>query len=251
MAITAILNCYRRPQNLKEQIEAVRSQSVPPDAVWLWVNSHPDNQSFDASGLNLDVVVWSSHNFKCHGRFSLGLLATTPYLAFFDDDTIPGKDWFRNCLDSIYCLESIGRRDPILGSAGVILNSRTYEDHIRVGWPSMNPVITPVDLVGHAWFLQPIHLRNLWANPPISFENGEDIQLSFFAQKDSHIGTYCPPHPVDNKELWGSTRAIELGVDKVAMSTGITIPHHVFFAQRDYVVGKAIDMGWRTIRNVI
>ena len=41
-SITAILNCYRRPQNLAPQIKALLAQSVQPQEIWIWKNYHPD-----------------------------------------------------------------------------------------------------------------------------------------------------------------------------------------------------------------
>ena len=52
---TVILNLYRRPDYLEEQIAALRSQSVPPSEIWLWVNGHEDNQDLDLSEYDLDI----------------------------------------------------------------------------------------------------------------------------------------------------------------------------------------------------
>ena len=95
--ITTILNCYRRPKNLEQQIDAIRSQGLS-SSIWIWVNGHEDNKNIDFSKYKVDCVINSSINFKYHGRFTCGLLATTPYLAYFDDDTIPGSNWFESCL---------------------------------------------------------------------------------------------------------------------------------------------------------
>ena len=46
-SITAILNCYRRPQNLIPQIQALVSQTVKPTEIWIWKNYHPDQDLFD------------------------------------------------------------------------------------------------------------------------------------------------------------------------------------------------------------
>lgn len=244
--ITVILNCYRRPQNLEEQIKAIRSQTVAPKEIWLWVNNHPDNQHIFNANMDVDKVIWSSHNFKFHGRFSAAVLAETPYVALFDDDTIPGPRWFENCLATVDALKA-HTTNPILGSAGVRLHSSTYINHTRVGWPSQNVNIEEVDLVGHAWFIPSIAIRSLWAYPQISLENAEDIQLSYHAQKAHGIRTFVPPHPISNKDMWGSIKAEQLGVDDVAMSNGKVIPHNQFFAQRDFVIEKAIESGWKPL----
>ena len=85
--ITVILNAYKRTDYLKEQIEAVRNQSIPPEDIWIWYNKPEDREQIelDAPGCK---IVQSNHNFKFHGRFALGLLARTSHVAFFDDGII-------------------------------------------------------------------------------------------------------------------------------------------------------------------
>ena len=88
--ITVILNCYKRPEYLQEQVRALRAQTVKPKYIWLWVNACPENKKFNPYTLGLDKVFKSDTNCKYHGRFAVGLLAQTEHVAFFDDDTIPG-----------------------------------------------------------------------------------------------------------------------------------------------------------------
>ena len=73
-----------------------------------------------------------------------------------------------------------------------------------------------VDLVGHAWFMKRDTLKYLWQEDPISWENGEDIQLSAFAYMHGGIETAVPPHPDGKPDLWGSTSGFEKGNDKEA-----------------------------------
>lgn len=249
MTITTVLNCYRRPQNLKDQIKAIRDQEYASN-IWIWVNRHPDNYDFDFKSLSVECVIDSSINFKYHGRFTAGLLSTDRYLAYFDDDTIPGPKWYSNCFNTINLLESKNILYPILGSAGVILHDKKYINHTRVGWPSQNIHTTEVDLVGHAWFFPQEVLKYLWYEDPISFANGEDIQLSYLAQKYRGARTFCPPHPSYNKDLWGSINAEALGTDDVAMSNGKVISHQKFFQERDEVIEEALQRGWKTIRRI-
>ena len=49
---------------------------------------------------------------------------------------------------------------------------------------------------------------------------GEDMHFSVMLQKYLGLNTYVPPHPKDNKELWGSLpeTAWSIGQDNAALS---------------------------------
>ena len=100
-SITAILTCYRRPEYLLEQIEALRAQTIPPKEIWVWVNHHEENMDFDFNSCKADRVFQSGYNWKFHGRFAAAQLCRTKYVAMFDDDTIPGRRWLENCVQNI------------------------------------------------------------------------------------------------------------------------------------------------------
>lgn len=242
--ITVILNAYRRPYNLKMQIEAIRAQTNPPKNLWLWVNAHEDNEGFDFESLDVDRVFKNDYNWKFYGRFAAALLADTEYVAIYDDDTIPGKQWHFNCL------ETMKTHQGILGSAGVILNGDRYVQHDRCGWPTQNAEITEVDLVGHAWFFKREWLRYLWQEKPTTWDNGEDIQFAFMSKIYGGVKTYCPPHPPDNKEMHGSILGNELGIDSKATSNNQDTSHEQFFSERDVCVRAGLVRGWDTVREV-
>jgi len=226
------------------QIDALRSQSVKPKQIWLWINYHEDNKGFDPATLDVDRVISNDFNWKFYGRFAAALLADTEYVAIYDDDTIPGSNWHKNCL------ETMQTHEGILGSAGVTLNSQRYVDHVRCGWPTNNENIERVDLVGHAWFFKRDWLRYLWTEKPPTWDNGEDIQFAYSAQKYGNIQTYCPPHPANDKTLHGSILGNELGIDDKATSTNSAVSHRQFFSERDMCVQNAVENGWKTVRSI-
>ena len=242
--ITVILNCYRRPYNLEMQIAAIKKQTKRPKQIWLWVNQHEDNEGFDYSQLDVDRLFLNNYNWKFYGRFAAALLADTEYIAIFDDDTIPGQKWFDNCF------KTMSIKEGILGSAGVILKSDKYADHDRCGWPTHNNKIERVDLVGHAWFFKREWLQYLWKEKPPTWDNGEDIQFSYSAQKYGGIETYCPPHPTTNRDMHGSILGNELGIDSKATSTDSAVSHQQFFSERDGCVQHSLRNGWKTVKGI-
>ena len=242
--ITVILNCYKRPEYLKEQIEAIENQTIKPKEIWIWYNSPEDREQINLNEkYGKYKIIQSNHNFKFHARFALGLLAQTEYVCFFDDDTIPGRLWFENCLKT---MDVVG--DSILGTTGVILNEFKYDNNIKVGWngnTSEEPV--EVDLVGHSWFLKQENLKYLWYEKPESLENGEDIQLSYLCQKYGNIPTFVPPHG-KNLETWGSLpqKGSLYGNDKNANWLHKTNHKPI----RNQLVKTFISNGWNTVKNI-
>jgi hypothetical protein len=217
--ITAILNGYKRGDNLNEQLEALKNQTIPPDEILLWYNNPGDNDL-----LNYDIgmeipVAYCNYNFGVWARFYFAMNARNPYVVVFDDDTIPGKRWLENCM------KTMETNEGLLGTVGLIYpkpkppqESSYFEPYVRVGWPKNgnNNESVQVDFVGHSWFFKKEWLSHLVRELPNPEYNicGEDMHFSYMLQKYANIPTFVPPHPIDDKELWGSLKGNQYGADE-------------------------------------
>ncbi len=237
--ITVILIAYRRVEYLAEQIRAIRAQSRPPAEIWVWTNASPD-KLVDISSL-ADRVVISNTNWLFWGRFSLGNLARTAYVAFFDDDILPQPRWFENCLNTI----SHGK-DGILGGSGVLLPIEGgYSSKNKAGWNGRHlDEVVSVDLVGHAWFMRKEHLQFIWREEPYSWDNGEDIHLSYMALKYGGVTTYVPAHPESDQSLWSCRPDFGKIVGRKSVATFKTQDHRRI---RSDIVNFFRKDGWITI----
>lgn len=231
--VTAILNTYMRPHTLRPQYEAVMQQSVAPDDVMVWQN-YPDDprgatvrpEDFDADVLDRCITAGGRRtNFGVWARFAFALNARTKYVCIFDDDTMPGERWFENCL------ETVATHRGLLGTIGVLQTGPTYYEKVRVGWSDPNAHTTRVDYVGHAWFFEREWLTAFWrelpppgliSDParPFALTAGEDMHFSYVLQRYLGLGTYVPPHPVDDPRRWGAEpmHSVTVGTDAVAVS---------------------------------
>jgi Glycosyl transferase family 2 len=210
--ITAILNGYKRPQFLNEQVLALKNQTIPPTEIMLWQNN---SAGFDTNITNQLTTAVSNKNLGVWARFAFALNAKTEYVCIFDDDTIPGPLWFENCLNTIKTHEGL------LGTIGCVFKSNQgYYPYIRYGWDNPNVKAVKVDIVGHCWFFRKEWLSAYWRElPPTGFEIcGEDMHFSYAIQKYLNLGTYVPPHPPDFKEMWGSTKGWEMGREENGIS---------------------------------
>jgi hypothetical protein len=205
MSITAILTLYKRPYTLIEQLTAVQQQSIPPENIIIWKN-YADGVVMPEITCELKknvTIIESSKNFGVWARFTPGLLVNSKYVCVFDDDTIPGCDWFKNCI------ETMKTHRGLLGTIGLrYLKGDNYVHEPRIGWDGPNDTPQQVDIVGHSWFFEKEWLSYLWQYHP-KYDNmlvsGEDIGFSYCLQKNG-INTYVPPHPENNKDLWGSNK---------------------------------------------
>lgn len=223
--ITAILNGYKRPEYLETQLNAIKGQTVKPEKIMLWQNAGSEFSSDITDGI---THVKSNENFGVWARFAFALNATTEYICIFDDDTIPSPKWFENCLNTIKT------NNGLLGAIGVRFKSmNSYQPITRFGWSDNHNINTvEVDIVGHAWFFRREWLSYFWRELPNTNDSklvGEDMHFSFMLQKYGNIKTYVPPHPPNDKSLWGGNLQLgwQMGTDKHAISKNIESLDHM------------------------
>ena len=161
-------------------------------------------------------------------------------MCVFDDDTIPGRRWFENCMTTM------DKKEGLLGTVGLTFTKNDeYWPINRVGWPNPNTEITQADFLGHAWFFKREWLSAFWRELPTLDQPmivGEDMHFSAMLQKYLGINTYVPPHPPNDKELWGSMpeTAWEIGQDANAISMNLDNIGLMSTELRKYVKG-----GWK------
>ena len=269
ISITAVLNLYRRPHTLIQQLNAVQNQSFPPEKIIIWKNyaEGANNSGREAGGVrgfsgedpsglrreNVSIpeipvelkhnvtIIESTENFGVWARFTCGLLVKSEYICVFDDDTIPGKFWFESCMHTMktHC--------GLLGTIGLrFLKGDEYIHEPRIGWHGPNNTVEQVDIVGHAWFFRQEWTHYLFECLPdykSMFLVGEDIGFSYVLQKHG-INTYVPPHPLGNIEMWGSHPqfAMLYGTEHVAISMQ---------SDTDFnrILKYYIDLGFVTMNN--
>jgi len=236
--ISVILNVYKRPYSLEDQINAIKSQSIEikSEDIHVWYNL-PDEEIEQFLPSDKKIKTYRcNYNTKFFGRFTIPLLCKTKYVAIFDDDIIAGKYWFENCI------RTIEKEDAILGGSGVVLQGDKYVPNYKVGWNgNKSDVATEVDLVGHAWFFKQEYGKFMFEEEPPSWDNGEDMFLSYIAQKHG-IKTIVPPHPINDVEMWSNVPARDKNMGNDAAASWLNNKNH--YAERNSIVTKLIERGW-------
>lgn len=238
--LTVILNAYNRPDNIQKQINIIKGQTYTPKEIWVWCNK--GNKGLPKIKDSDVKIIQSSHNFKFHGRFALAQLAQTKYVCIFDDDCFPKKKWLENCWHTAQV------NDGILGASGIVLKADKYMPHEKVGWNGTNNnKAREVDLVGHCWFFKKEFLKYLWMEEPITWDNGEDIQFSYLAQKYGNVKTYVPAHPKNRLEMWSND--YKLGVKHGNDENASYLKNKNHYKLRNELCSKYIKLGWKLVKN--
>jgi len=230
--ITAIVNVFKRPHTLAQQIDAILKQTIPPKCIFIWNNGNTSVDLNQFKSIPSIVIFDSTHNFGVWSRFLIGFLAPSKYICVFDDDTIPGNRWFENCINTMT------QKEALLGTIGVIFENDIRYTHLkRYGWDGNKETSMPVDIVGHSWFFKKEWLNYFVREPPQVHERrttGEDIHFSYMLQKYANIPVYVPPHPAGDRSLWGSLpeTAWSYGCDGNS-ETGQCVPLTVTY--REYI----------------
>ena len=229
------MTAYRRPQNLAIQLEALEKQSIKPAEIAIWHNHHAEHP-FDSATLNrYPNITSTNHNWGVWPRFLFCSEFESDYVCVFDDDTIPGRQWLENCLNTIE------RHEGVLGAIGVVYN-RDGSWIARYGWANPINRTVPVDIAGHAWFFKRDWIRYYAMQARCGMRTaGEDFHFSVALQRQLGLGTYVPPHNPLDRSGWGSTRGV-IGADAVALYRQPGQADNMNNAYTAYV--KA---GWKTL----
>ena len=210
--ITIILNGYKRPHVLQEQYNAVKNQTYKDvDGIMLWCNYDEDSfVKYPKDVINNCTTAFCNRNLGVWARFAYALNTYSKYICVIDDDTIPGSKWLQNCIDTMQTHRGI------LGCRGVRMTGNDYLNYPTCKYEN----VEAVDIMGHCWFFERDWLRAYWAECPSSqlTRGGEDMHMSYVIQKHLGLYTYVPPHPEDDKEMWGSLDPSTHGEDMVATS---------------------------------
>jgi len=245
LQITCVLNVFKRPQYFEEQLQSILNQTIPPTRIIVW-NNNP-NINLSSYACENIIVISSSRNLGVWARFfSLYYLLSGEFVCVFDDDTIPGCNWFKNCLGTIKT------HNALLGTIGVIYNEgNNYNVLTRFGWDGPCERPTMVDIVGHSWFFRKEWISTLIKElPNIDIEHltcGEDIHLSYVLQKYLNIPTIVPPHPESDTSLWGAfdrEKSKEYGTHAQAISM-----QPDFYSKFDTAFKQYVNKGFETINN--
>jgi len=183
-SVDVVLTVFSR-NNIAAQLNQVQSQTRRVSRVWVVQNEgHIDvnqvveewKQTAVTPDFSVEVIQFSS-NSRYHGRFHVAyFMSNAEYVSIWDDDVAVGSDWVRHCIEI-----SQANGDAVIGANGrsivELLNSAPGNFARQVEFDGKN------DFVGHTWTLKRQLLKKKFAESPVTYVTGEDIQLAYSLQK--------------------------------------------------------------------
>ncbi|MCM1003276.1 MAG: glycosyltransferase family 2 protein [Candidatus Gastranaerophilales bacterium] len=244
--VSVVLNLYKRPENLKLQLEALEKQTLKPKEVLLYQDGTSDTIEIPEEVKNkFNIIEISPVNKGVWARFDFARRkAGAEYVCVFDDDTIPGNRWLENCITEMR------KQEGLYVTIGILMEKPEeypFSNYGRLGWAVNIDNTREVDFGGHSWFFKKEWLNYLFEDSPQKVQEyklaAEDMAFSFALQKHN-IKTFVPPHPSDQKELFGSIPKLawDLGTTKLAVSSSKNN-----LQQMNEAVKILLDNGWETL----
>jgi hypothetical protein len=206
--ISVVLDSYLKSSddNLIDQIKSMEKQTIKPAELFIFTNNI-DVKNIKSS---IPITVFNSTDNRVSEQFSKFYAAfncVSKYVAFFDNNTIPNKRWFENCLNSMAI------KKGLYGAMGYKFTYNGYEDYETVGYVTGNDLIEEVDIIDKSYFLKKSWLKyfvnDLYLINELGPSYNPNVHMSHTLKKYGNILSYVPPHPMNrNKqtiELYGNT----------------------------------------------
>jgi len=223
--ITAIIQSYRRQENIPIIVKRLKEQTHPPSRIIVWNDNDGSEKDLHIKGI--EIINTNSNEWHNCGSFLIAYFCTTDYVAIIDDDRLPGKRW----LD--FCVKNIKSQKHIYTGFGIKLRTNKYSGRVEVkGMVSKEKKFVEVDMAGNIYFFPKNAILPMFSKRPPFWDHISDLHFSFMARKVGY--KIYVPFPLLKEQLPFSA-GLPIGVHQRAM---YKVPGH--FAKRNKYVEWAI-----------
>jgi len=222
--ICAVINVFKRIDNLKAQLVSLQKQSIEPSEYIVWANSTSatDEVEFEIYHRIKSIteelwlrdkttIMMCNRNLGVWSRFYSAFNCNSEYVFVVDDDIIPWEYWLEKCLTE--CIAT----PWIYWSRGSLFKSLENRfDRTVITETKNRPASTiRVDISWHSRFFPRDILPYMFDQFPKDFQPRawEELRISYRASK-YWIYTYIPAMTEDKRTRWNTDP--QLWLDKVA-----------------------------------
>lgn len=209
--VTAVVSFYRRAWTLPVMVKRLLGSTVPPREIWLvaFASDIEDELEREHRALDTDPEVVALRqvlggsappvNFmrggihlSYFGRFQVALAAPTPFVAVWDDDTVPGTKLLHTLLHMAHTDVGRGR---VIGARGHSFQCPMLQPFAM---SARSPIVVEEDVIGGFWFARTEMLRLLFRDRIVSWATSEDS--TFCAAVRKYTGQPCLVAPQDPRD---------------------------------------------------
>lgn len=176
LSATAVILCWKYPQNVYRIVDALMEQTTIP-TIFVW-NNNPSCNFFHPQ---VSWCVNSSHNRRCGIAVPMMMLSETPYVIKIDDDLVP-KDKY--VIEDVLNFASMLEETMLVAATGVILNpDLPYQNGQHVNYPEKH---TRVD-VAKSMFCA-LRTNAIRQVPPQLWIHHADVAISGYLAAGEPLG---------------------------------------------------------------
>lgn len=240
---SAIICLWKRKEYIKEQIKAIKSQSISPIEIICLINENHFKAAEITELKEQDCKIILSEINSLYNRWAVSYVCRGDYVCIFDDDTIPGSSYIEN---AIRCCDGY---DCMTGASGRIYDPNGRESLYKIVSPVAHDgsfVSCSADDIYCDWVCNSYLFKRSWV-PSIldemskmeSFSTYDDMQAALSLFRSKKIGCIVPFQPQENKELIASLYP-EFGSDNHAVWLNYNENH---FVDRRKYIKREIETG--------
>ncbi len=189
---TVVIGAWRRPQYLRQLLEAFQEQTLAPSEIWVSVFASPKKSEylvelgkhwFDNRSSVPVRSIFGEPQLGYWGRFQLALQVPTTHVLIADDDIRPSPEMMRRLMHMSHTRDYRG----IYGFKGF------HPGDMQKLWIHPERIML-ANLVGGFWFMPREWVKLMFREDPVSWLTGEDFHLSHMARKHQGLPSWIYPH---------------------------------------------------------
>lgn len=247
---SAIITMWKRQDYLAEQLAAIRSQSIPPEEIFIILNEGhiPESKIREIGGS--DVKIIRSDINSLYTRWSIAYIAAGEFVSVFDDDVVPGIHWIQNAI------RACKSYNALVGPSGRIYNKNGIRDFYELVVPKGESEKDRIRDCSFSdvfcdWVCNSYLFKREWVGLALSekryrgyHKTFDDIQLAISLFMANGIKCVVPMQPRDEIGYHGNIKH-EYGNDRHAIWLTNSDQH---FANRKYYIESLIDGGYVCVK---
>jgi FkbM family methyltransferase len=218
--ITVVISAFNRPELLKDQVEAIKKQTLKPKEIIVWLTKskhweegewkYADNEVVKGEGwveTHFDIpegvtLVSTEQDLKLPARFAAALFAKTNYVLLLDDDVFPAEGYLEETL-------KVSKREHAVVSA----YGMYYENELNDGLAKRygdngdkTEEAVEVDVGGHSWFGRKEWFSTFFREPVLLETEGDDLHFAYTLKKYTDVKIVVSALPDNDRHIWSNTR---------------------------------------------